>query len=205
MNTDLYWQRTPLGSGAIRPYHWCSPLGTFQVRRATIGDLPALTQILSQAFHSDRTRQQWFYPLLHWGMKTDLKQRLTIGVPQHICLVAETEGRIHGTVELGTRPLIPWQPLAPETPRSSPHYLYLSNLAVLEYSRRQGIATHLIQACEMITQTWGFTGLYLHVLKNNQRACNLYCRAGYQIIQEEAPWEAWLLGRPPCLFLHKAV
>lgn len=182
---------------------WQSSQGHFHIRRASIADLPSLTQILSQSFHSPQVRQHWFYPLIHWGMETDLKQRLMQNAPHQISLVVEAHGILHGTVELGTRPLIPWQPLASETPRSSPYYLYLSNLAVAEHSRRQGIATRLIQACETLTQIWGFTGLYLHVLKNNQTACNLYSRAGYQIIQEEALWEAWLLGRPSCLFLHK--
>lgn len=184
---------------------WHSAQGHFHIRRARPSDLTHLAQLLSQAFHSPQVRQNWFYPVIHWGMQTDLKQRLTQNAPYQISLVVEAQGILHGTVELGTRPLIPWQPLAPETPRSSPYYLYLSNLAVVEPSRRQGIATRLIQACESLTQTWGFTGLYLHVLKSNQTACDLYCRAGYQIIQEEAIWEAWLLGRPPCLFLHKAL
>ena len=185
--------------------HWHTPQGHFHIRRAHLADLPALTEMLSHAFHSHQVRQNWFYPLLYWGMQTDLRQRLTQNAPYQISLVVEAEGVLHGTVELGTRPLIPWQPLAPETPRSSPHYLYLSNLAVIAPSRRQGIATQLIDTCEQLTQVWGFTGLYLHVLKSNQTACNLYGRAGYQIIQDEAFWEAWLLGRPPCLFLHKAL
>lgn len=185
--------------------HWHTPQGHFQIRRAHVTDLPALTQILSQAFHTPQVRQSWFYPLLHWSMQTDLRQRLTQNAPYQINLVVEAAGILHGTVELGPRPLIPWQPLAPETPRSSPHYLYLSNLAVAVQSRRQGIATRLIETCEKFTQAWGFTGLYLHVLKSNQTACNLYGRAGYQIIQDEALWEAWLLRRPPCLFLHKVL
>jgi len=185
--------------------HWHTPQRQFQIRRAHLADLPILTEILSEAFHSPQVRQNWFYPVLHWGMQTDLRQRLTQNARYQLSLVVEAEGILHGTVELGTRPLIPWQPLAPETPRSSPHYLYLSNLAVRSSSRRQGIATQLMQICETLTQAWGFTGLYLHVLKSNHIACHLYDRAGYQIIQDEALWEAWFLGRPPCLFLHKAL
>jgi ribosomal protein S18 acetylase RimI-like enzyme len=175
------------------------------VRQATVEDLPALVHLLAHSFYDEKTRQQWFYPVLTWSMRADLQQRLRDTPPCQICLVVEDVGGLRATVELSMRPIIPWQPLAPETPRSSTHYLYLSNLAVVDQSRRQGIASHLIQVCEAISQDWGFTGLYLHVLKDNQTACNLYYRAGYRLIHEETLWEAWLLGRSPCLFLHKAL
>ncbi|NJK28270.1 MAG: GNAT family N-acetyltransferase [Coleofasciculaceae cyanobacterium SM2_3_26] len=83
--------------------------------------------------------------------------------------------------------------------------LYLSNLAVKAEYRRQGIALQLLDACEQIALGWGFDKLYLHVLENNQRARQLYAKAGFRPQrQRDCLLLQWLV-QPKRLLLQKSL
>jgi ribosomal protein S18 acetylase RimI-like enzyme len=101
-----------------------------------------------------------------------------------------------GTVEISVKSPPLFQPWTAK-------YLYLSNLAVQEAYRRQGVALQLLQTCERIARDWGFRDLYLHVLENNHRAKRLYWKAGYRLQRIEINPLTVMLGQPRQLFLRK--
>lgn len=105
--------------------------------------------------------------------------------------------RIVGTVEIGLRTPNPWQP------RTS-QFVYLSNLAVREEARRQGVAQQLLLACEPYVQEWGYDHIYLHVLETNEAAKRLYFKLGYRLEEIQPSWN-WFLGQPRRMFLRKEV
>lgn len=84
-------------------------------------------------------------------------------------------------------------------------YVYVSNLATHPNHRRQGVAQHLLEGCEMVAQRWGFQETYLHVLENNTGARSLYQKLGYQIKQSESSLTTLLFGQPKQLLLVKAL
>nr|WP_242065703.1 GNAT family N-acetyltransferase [Leptolyngbya sp. FACHB-239] len=117
----------------------------------------------------------------------------------YACLVAiDTTHRdelIVGTVEVGIRSANPWQP-------KTSQYIYLSNLAVREEFRRQGIAEQLLLACEPYVESWGYRQIYLHVLETNQAAKALYFKLGYRLEEIQLSWD-WFLGKPRRMLLRK--
>ena len=63
-------------------------------------------------------------------------------------------------------------------------HFYISNVAVLSSARRQGVATMLLHACEVLCQRWGHPYATLHVDPGNEGALRLYQNSGYQIFEE---------------------
>jgi ribosomal protein S18 acetylase RimI-like enzyme len=175
------------------------------IRNATSGDLSDLADVLARCFHSEQGLNRWLFPLLRLGIYEDLRYRLLLSPPvRYVCLVAcgvlpdaspDREG-VAGTVELTLRSF-------PPHPLFESHYLYISNLAVRNESRRQGVAQQLLQACERTAIEWGFSDIYLHVLEDNHQARQLYTKLGYQLKIAEETWSSWLFGKPRQLFLHK--
>jgi ribosomal protein S18 acetylase RimI-like enzyme len=175
----------------------------FNIRAVKQADLIELVDVLASSFHPQTGLNQWLFPLLRLGIYEDFRQRLrSAHSPDYSCLVAVKSGESYspvlGTVEVTLRPT---QFLLIST---NPHP-YLSNLAVNEIYRRQGIAHHLLLACERIVAERGYHDLYLHVLENNQPAKQLYLKAGYRIQSAEPLWCSWLLKRPRRLLLHKTL
>ncbi|MGL5081068.1 MAG: GNAT family N-acetyltransferase [Microcoleaceae cyanobacterium] len=183
----------------------------FQLRVAAAPDLLHLADLLTESFHPQEGLVKLLYPILRLGIYEDLKQRLNAKSRYYVCLAASlkncnTSTRIlpeHcpeiliGTVELGLRSRYPWQR------STSPQYLYISNLAVHLRFRRLGVAQQLLQYCEQIAQSWGFSLLCLHVLENNQQARQLYAKAGYQIREVDWSLTSVLFGQPRQLLLYK--
>ncbi|MBD1861998.1 MULTISPECIES: GNAT family N-acetyltransferase [Trichocoleus] len=180
----------------------------FSIRVAQLTDLGGLADVLADSFHPRSGLMHWLYPLLRLGIYEDLRNRLRSAVPDYVCLVAvqtSTEqdlsasapsDALMGTVEMALRPAHLFQ-------FHQTKYLYLSNLAVRSEYRRQGVAHHLLTACESIALSWGFQDIYLHVLENNHQARRLYLKTGYKLQQADPGWSAWLLRQPRRLFLHK--
>jgi ribosomal protein S18 acetylase RimI-like enzyme len=204
----------------------------FLIRTVRKPDLAGLSDILASSFHSQDGTWGWLYPLLRTGIYEDLRTRIQTKNKHYACLVAarcissseaeqaakiqrslQLRSPLHpawvppiyatigsdrplGTVEISVKTPPPWQ---------SPHtrYVYLSNLAVHEDARRQGVAQQLLHTSERVALDWGFQDIYLHVLENNQTARRLYLRAGYQLMRVELNLASWLIGRPRQLFLHK--
>ncbi len=182
-----------------------------QIRAAQLEDVSAIAEILADSFHSKEGMLGWAYPLLRLGIYEDLRNRLRTETPHHICLVAAngtakadlggklcSSGEILvGTLEIAVRPSsIPWG-------NNYLRYPYLSNLAVRQSDRRQGIAVQLLLSCERVILEWGFHDIYLHVLENNYQARQLYFKLGYRLHQIDDSWGNRLLGRPQQILLHK--
>ncbi|MGK7939888.1 MAG: GNAT family N-acetyltransferase [Crocosphaera sp.] len=171
------------------------------IREAQLPDIKALTEVLTVSFHPTKGWLLFLQPLLKLGVYEDLRSRLRGSTPYYCCLVAvevtktETisQEKIVGTIELSLRTGF------------NGHYLYISNLAVLESHRRQGIARGLLHQCEQIASKWGYDTLNLHVLEHNEGAKQLYLQNGYQVSAREPTWSSWLFSRSPRLFLQKKI
>ncbi|HAG81476.1 MAG TPA: GNAT family N-acetyltransferase [Cyanobacteria bacterium UBA12227] len=177
---------------------------SFTIRTAQDRDLTILAEILTDSFHPPTGLLRWAYPILRLGIYEDLRNRLRSTLPHYTCLVAvvaastlsDESEQLVGTVEIALRTSPYWQPHCHQYP-------YISNLAVRQSCRRQGVAQQLLLACERKSLEWGFQDLYLHVLENNHQARQLYLKTGYQLHQVEPSYTAWLLRHPKRLFLRK--
>jgi ribosomal protein S18 acetylase RimI-like enzyme len=172
----------------------------FQVRVAISSDLHGVSQIVAESFHSRHGMWGWTFPFLRLGIYEDLRHRLALRDPHHICLVAVDSlagiSSIVGTVEMTVRFSDSWTQVGKSFP-------YLSNLAVNPQYRRQGAASKLLQSCEQVALSWGFQELYLHVLENNQQAQRLYFKLGYRVYKIESHWSKFVFWRSRQLLLHK--
>ena len=89
---------------------------------------------------------------------------------------------IIGTVEIGLNSSF-WS--------NKSQYPYISNLAVKDSYRRQGVGKKLLEKCEQIAWNWGYREIRLHVLYNNRSAQKLYLSKGYKILQVESGWNSF--------------
>ncbi|WP_243397347.1 GNAT family N-acetyltransferase [Crocosphaera subtropica] len=171
------------------------------IREAQLQDIKALTEVLTLSFHPPKGWLSFFQPILKLGVYEDLRSRLRGTIPYYCCFVAvektstltKTTEKVIGTIELSLKSGF------------NCHYLYISNLAVIQSHRRQGIAKQLLQQCEEIASKWGYDTLNLHVLDNNYPAKKLYLSNGYQVSETEVTWPNWLLFRSQRLFLKKQI
>ncbi|HIK38175.1 MAG TPA: GNAT family N-acetyltransferase [Geminocystis sp. M7585_C2015_104] len=150
-------------------------------RRAVLGDINDIAEVLTLCFNQFNKFTFWIYPLVKMAVAQDLRQRLQQEDADYFCLVAVYKQReseeIVGTVELSFRRGFPW--LKPN------RYAYVANLAVKEKYRRRGIATCLLLKCEEIAKANNYGCIYLHVLASNQGAQKLYLGNGYTIHRVE--------------------
>jgi ribosomal protein S18 acetylase RimI-like enzyme len=170
------------------------------IRPVELKDLRSLTEVLAYSFYDFPQLLSWVYPLLRLGIYEDLRSRLRSRPPLYCCLVAsltdvESEPAIVGTVELTMRFPSLWIPEA--------QYPYISNLAVKNTYRRQGIGRKLLASCEQVAREWGYREIRLHVLENNHSAKQLYFGNGYQLHQKESGWSEFFLNGAQRLLLRK--
>ena len=193
----------------------------FFIRTFRQQDLTSLSEVLASSFHTKDGAMGWLYPLLRQGIHEDLRMRLRAQTPRYACLVAirrmspkeavfesraldsplsqaGESDRIVGTVEIAVRN-------SPSLLHRRSPYPYLSNLAVLQEYRQQGVAQQLLKMCERIALDWGYHDIHLHVLENNDRARRLYDKAGYQVQQTETSLTSLVFGRSRQVLLHKAL
>lgn len=171
------------------------------IRRAETSDLRSLATVLVRSFYDLPNVFTWVYPLLHLGIYEDLRYRLKTCPPNYLCLVAivpstTNEREVVGTVELSVRHSSFWS-------NKDTQYPYISNLAVKDTHRRQGIGRKLLSICEKMALEWGFDRLYLHVLENNPHARQLYFTCGYKAFRRETSWDLLLFNYPQRLLLMK--
>lgn len=174
------------------------------ITSATIEDTKAVSTILAQSFYNFPEYAHWIYPFLRLTINEDLRYRLRSASPSYGCLVAkarksgegDTPEEVVGTIEIALR-----SSLWPHSDR----YPYISNLAVASESRRLGVGTQLLQACEQMALDWGYQEIRLHVLDRNEPAKQLYCSNGYQISQIESNWGGFWFDCSPRLLLKKAI
>lgn len=165
-------------------------------------DLFEVSGILAESFPLSPHYLQWLLPLMRVGIQEDLRSRLRSTSPNYGCFVAvdttrstKREDFLVGTVEVGLRNDSPWF--------KANSYPYLSNLAVREGYRRQGIAQKLLLTCDNVVTGWGFSELYLHVLETNHQARQLYWKTGYRLEKAQSSFASLLFGQPRRLFLRK--
>lgn len=176
------------------------------VRPADLRDLDRLADVLTGSFYDRDGWRQWVYPFIRLGIYEDLKQRLKAQSPRYACLAAiaaptagstATHGdAIAGTVEASLRQPWPWQ---------GDRHVYISNLAVDQTFRRQGIALTLLRSCEQVAQRWGIRELHLHVMEDNLAARALYRKAGFSVVQTEDSPASWLGLQARRLLMHKTL
>ncbi|MBU6229637.1 MAG: GNAT family N-acetyltransferase [Cyanobacteria bacterium REEB459] len=172
-----------------------------RIRSARLEDLPCLARLLADSFYDPEDWPGFFYPLLTFGIQTDLRQRLQYQSQTCRCLTAilsspPWSGELAGSVEISRRLSWPWQ-VFPKT------YAYVANLAVGRFCRRRGIASHLLKACEAISLDWQIYDLYLHVMADNRGALRLYQGLGFKIIAMTSTAFPWGQGRPERLLMYK--
>jgi ribosomal protein S18 acetylase RimI-like enzyme len=174
------------------------------VRPAGITDLQQVADVLASSFYPPLGWQRWFYPLLRFSIYEDLKQRIQGGHQHYQCLTAIAPDRsshqqvVVGTVEISCRQPSLWT-------LNRHRHVYLSNLAVQEGCRRQGVARKLLSAAEQLSIDWGFREMYLHVMADNTRARLLYKNMGYQLHQVEPTLFSLLSLQPSRLLLKKVL
>lgn len=69
--------------------------------------------------------------------------------------------------------------LPPPFPSNAPLRLFISNLAVLERYRRQGVAKKLVKACSQLATRWSQDSIWLSVELDNSSALSLYEGLGF--------------------------
>ena len=180
-----------------------------EIRAVREDEIHCVADIITRSFHFDRGWMAWFTPLFKLGIAEDLRHRLRANVPsanpnklqQQVCSIAvyteRDDPQVIGTIEVGVR-------TAHNYRQPTPHrYVYISNLAVSREFRRRGIAQELLENCEQLTRSWGYSELHLHVMGNNERGRNLYQKLGYEIVSIEFVWSILPWHRPERLFLCK--
>lgn len=175
-----------------------------QVRPANLRDLDRLADVLTASFYDRDGWRQWVYPFIRLGIYEDLKQRLKAQSPRYTCLAAisttatasQADTTIAGTVEASLRQPWPWQ---------GDRHVYISNLAVDQSFRRQGIAMTLLRSCEQVAQRWGIYELHLHVMEDNLVARALYRKAGFSVVQTEDSPASWLGLQARRLLMRKTL
>lgn len=146
------------------------------------------------------------------GERRDFPQRSPVSpTPSALCTVETITRLLNGDRPRlpGSPPLIGTVEIAAKSPFpfgwGDPTYLYVSNLAIDDDYRRQGIATALLEACDQLARRWGFSMIYLDVLEDNRGARQLYRRAGYETEGVRGSWLGYLLGRSRRLLMRKRI
>jgi ribosomal protein S18 acetylase RimI-like enzyme len=195
-----------------------------EIRAVREDEIHCVADIIARSFHFDRGWMGWFTPLFKLGIAEDLRHRLRLHVSnfnqgkiqQQVCSIAVCADRVQsnvvGTVEVGVRngnaraEKIRFDVVSPQATQywlNHRRYVYISNLAVSQEFRRRGVAQELLNNCERLTQSWGYSELYLHVMGNNNRGRNLYQKLGYEVVSSELVWSIIPWHRPERLFLRK--
>ncbi len=153
------------------------------IDQAETQHITELTEILVSSFYNFPEILSWTYPIIKILITEDLRYRLRQNSPLHHCLIMFAQktknSEIIGTVEIGLNSSF-WS--------NKSQYLYISNLAVKDSYRRQGVGKKLLEKCEQIAWNWGYREIRLHVLYNNSSAQKLYLSKGYKVLQIESTW-----------------
>ncbi len=177
------------------------------IRAARLKDINTLAEILTHSFHPPEGWLSLIHPILKLGIYEDLRSRFNQNNSDYICLVAiktlisatETyEEEILGTIEISLRSHSSFENVDDKYP-------YISNLAVSNSYRRQGIARKLLIKCDGIAQSWGYQKIFLHVLDHNLPAKKLYGNSGYKTYQIESGFDCWFFKSPKRLLLKKDI
>jgi len=168
------------------------------IRYADDKDIDQIADTIVSSFYNYSGIFAGLQILLRFTISEDLRYRLNNKPPLHKCLVTTTNdphnSQITGTVEISLRTSL-WAPTS--------QYPYISNLAVKEDYRRQGLAKKLLEKCDQIAFSWGYDQIQLHVLEQNKLALQLYLASGYQIIKRERQWSSFFYPSSTRILLRK--
>ena len=122
------------------------------------------------------------------------------------CALAPSDGALDGVVELSLEPrdgLVPGDLRLPLLVPRAPRVPYISNLAVREAARRQGVGSELLLAAEAIARGWGYTEVYLHAASAKSSLRRFYTHRSYRELPEyDAPrWVLATSGREPTTYM----
>lgn len=81
-------------------------------------------------------------------------------------------------------------------------YVYVSGIAVLIKFRRQKVATALLEACDVMSQRWGYDYLALRAYEDDSAAQVLYSKAGYRVVSADPHWVT-LIGKKKRVLMVK--
>ncbi len=188
----------------VEDAQYVSRLNTpFRLRTLKQKDLTDVAALLSYCFYPQEGWKSWFNPLMQMGISHDLQSRYSVRTMPYTSLIGaqivhRSTPKLIGTVEVALKSLSPWMPFSPGVP-------YISNLAVLPQSRRQGVGKQLLFACEELVRQWEYNRIYLHVLDDNTPARRLYAKAGYYRVDSPVHWSGLLFGQSNRLLLCKSL
>ena len=174
-------------------------LDTLAIEIADTNHTSELADILVSSFYNFPEILTWVSPLLKFTIAEDLRYRLRNNSSLYCCFMASAKWsdgnkEIVGTAEVALNPSF-WS--------SKPQYPYISNLAVKDSFRRQGIGKKLLQQCEQIVWNWGYRETRLHVLEKNNSARQLYVSCGYKTLGTEFDINELIFHNSRRLFLGK--
>lgn len=68
-------------------------------------------------------------------------------------------------------------------------YGYIANVCVDKSSRKQGIASTLMECAVQVGRSWGLNAIYVHTHATNNSAYKLYLKKGFEVLQSGSPQE----------------
>ncbi len=161
----------------------------FFIREATYQDLPDVSRILVEAFYPPHPLYNHYHLIKELAR---LQNNFSYDSSKHLMLVAikstsseepskdngggENFGDIIAFCDIDARP-----PKARDA--NTPPRPYFSDLAVGMKWRRQGIASSMIVASEVIVEKWQESEMYLRVEASNEAALLMYAGLGYEFVE----------------------
>ncbi|KAL6777219.1 hypothetical protein ACKKBF_B20630 [Auxenochlorella protothecoides x Auxenochlorella symbiontica] len=118
---------------------------------------------------------------------------------EEVHLDHEPERELVGIVELSFSASTRTKALTLNPP---PEHAYLSNMAVSQTMRRQGIGSFLLSSAEELAQTMGHTHVYLHSRVDDAVGVRMYSRAGYETVSQDSGMVR-LIGVDPRYLMSK--
>ena len=141
----------------------------FYVRRGMFRDLRDVAELMMEAFYQEGALMFHYHRMLELDR---LQSNFPYDSSRHEFYVAcGPTGEVVGFVDVDGRKSMRYD--APPRP-------YLSDLAVKSDWRRMGVATSLIEMCEVRAREIGHKSLYLRVEQSNEAALRMYSDLGYE-------------------------
>ncbi|KAG0630610.1 hypothetical protein M758_1G191800 [Ceratodon purpureus] len=129
-----------------------------------------------------------------------LKRRISGQPGSYICLVAVSkvlpkdavdltwqdggkETRVLGTLDVSLHHPSPGEAFGGQ----GLPYGYIANVCVDKSSRKQGIASTLMESAVQVGRKWGLNAIYVHTHATNNPAYKLYLKKGFEVIQSGSP------------------
>ncbi|MBS2025039.1 MAG: GNAT family N-acetyltransferase [Deltaproteobacteria bacterium] len=149
---------------------------TLSLRPATAADLDALVALVNSAYRGESSKKGWTTEAdLLGGQRTDpVSLGKTMGAPDNVILVHESEGRLLACVHLE---------------KHGEQGAYLGMLTVEPTLQAGGFGKRLLAAAEEWARTqWGTRSIHMTVIRQRKALIAWYERRGYRLTGETKPW-----------------